>query len=185
MPVTDPPDIFNGLREVIGVSGLRSTGDFVPLDFTSAERSIEEDRYELELSDNFWPSARYPCDRQMLAAQGSSQLVMRAGTMYNFPRVNQTTSEPLTVYIEGYGWLKDYTVAQLNDVDGPAQDFLIEHGFEYFQWKCIDHLNQKFQTYVPRQEGNVGPPKEQIAQAYRDLLVWDTYQLDPHATQQR
>lgn len=176
---------FNGIKEIVAISGLRNSVEFVPLDFTSTATSIERDRYELELSNEFWPSNRYPSDAQFLNRSGSASLVQRAGSIYHFPRVASTSDEPLHVYIEAYGWLNDYTDDMLADETGDAQDFLLEHGFRYLQWDVILELNTVFQTFVFRQEGNVGPPEKQKEKAWQELILWDSYMVDAHVTRSR
>lgn len=185
--VVSPTGVFSTVREILTISGLRNAGDFVPLDFTRPEVNQERDRYELELSDEFWPSNRYPSDSQVLNRTGNAALVLRGGSIYRFPQISGTAGgEPLTVYIEGYGWLNDYTETQLdNDVDGAAEDFLIDHGFEFLQWEIIIELNYIFHTYVFRQEGNVGSPDKKRDEAWADLIRWDTYLVDPNSTRSR
>lgn len=182
-----PANMFSGIKEVIALSGLNVSQQFVPLDFTRADIEIERERYEIELSNNFWPTDRYPSDADVLRNVGAGTLVMRGNTIYNFPRMQTSAGNvPLTVYIEGYGWLLDYTDDDLDgniDELGP-KDFLVEHGFEFLQWATIIELNWKFQTFVPRQEGNVGSPEAMRQEAWKDLLLWDTYQ-DVNLTRSR
>lgn len=179
-----PEDTFSGIKEILAISGLRSGTDFVPLDFTTPDISIERDRYELELSDNFWPVNRYPSDAQLLNRTGNAALVQRAGSLYFFPRVVASTDPPLTVYIEGYGWLNDYTDTDLVP-SAATPDFLVENGFSYLQWAIIIELNYIFQTFVPRQEGNVGSPDKMLQEAWRDLMLWDDYKVISHSTRSR
>jgi hypothetical protein len=178
---------FSGIKEVVALSGLRNSTDFVPFDFTRADVSIERDRYELEISDDLWGrSWRYPSDADLLNRAGGSTIALRGGGLYIFPRRNVTTSAtPLTVYIEGYGWLKDYTEDMVDDDTAEPQDFLLEHGFEYLQWDIIIKLNPVFQTFVPRQEGNPGPPSREREEAWRNLILWDSYMVDSHSTTSR
>lgn len=185
-----PVGVFSGIKEILDISGLRAAGEFVPLDFTRPEVNIERDRYELELSNEFWPMNRYPSDAQVLNRLGNAALVLRGGTIYRFPQFSPTVSQggtPLTVYIEGYGWLKDYTDTQLEsaDADGAPEDFLLDHGFEFLQWEIIIELNYVFHTYVFRQEGNVGSPDKKRDEAWLDLIRWDTYLVDPNSTRSR
>jgi hypothetical protein len=184
-----PVGVFSGIKEILDISGLRAGGEFIPLDFTRPEVNIERDRYELELSDTFWPNNRYPSDAQVINRRGNAALVLRGGSIYRFPQFSPTMSsggEALTVYIEGYGWLKDYTETQLDgDADGAPEDFLLDHGFEFLQWEIIIELNYIFHTYVFRQEGNVGSPDKKRDEAWADLIRWDTYLVDPNSTRSR
>ncbi len=90
-----------------------------------------------------------------------------------------------TLYIEGVGWLEDYTDEQLADVTVAAQDFIVDVGFDWLMWSCIIDLNYRFQTFVPRQEGNVGSPQAMRDAAWLDLVRWDSYLVDPNSTTER
>jgi hypothetical protein len=156
------------------------------LEFTRPEVNQERDRYELELSNEFWPSNRYPSDSQVLNRVGNAALVLRGGSIYRFPQLTADPGgEELTVYIEGYGWLNDYTDTQLQNETVTAQDFILENGFEYLQWEIILALNFIYHTFVFRQEGNAGSPEKKRDEAWRDLLVWDSYLVDPNSTRSR
>lgn len=183
--VISPPDVFSGIKSIVGISGLNLGGNFIPFDLARIDIDLERTRYELELSNGFWPENRYPSDAQILNRVGTGSLVFRAGSIYNFPRTNIASDAPLVTYIEAYGWYKDYLAADLVHETALPQDFFIDVGFEYMQWACIVELNYLFQTYVPRQEGNVGSPEKKLADALQRLVVWDSYSIDPNTTRSR
>lgn len=180
-----PAGVFSGIKTIVALSGLRNAGVFVPLDFTSAEVSIERDRTEIELDTQGFLSNRYPSDAQFEAYAGFAGIVQRGNFLYRFPRVATTTDPALTVYAECYGWLNDYTTAQTADPGAAPQDFFLDVGFEYLQWAIIIELNYLFKTFVPRQEGNLTSPDRMLEQAWRDLLLWDSYLIPPNATTPR
>lgn len=180
-----PAGVFSGIKTIVAVSGLRSGGDFIPLDFTSAEVSIERDRTEIELGMSGFRATRYPSDAQFEAYIGFQGIVQRGNFLYRFPRILTGTDGPLTVYAECYGWLKDYTKEQAATPNAAPQDFFLDHGFEYLQWAIIIELNYLFKTFVPRQEGNLTSPDRMLEQAWRDLLLWDSYLIPPNATTPR
>lgn len=183
--VISPTGVFSGIRAVVDVSGMRLAGDFVPFDFTRVDVAIERDRAELELSDDYWPTNRYPSDAQILARSSSSTLVLRGGSIYQFPRVATTTQPPVTVYLEAYGWLNDYVAGDLTGTGDPPKDFLVANGFDFLQWSTIIELNYICQTFVPRQEGNPGSPEKMKKDAWDNLILWDSYTIDPFATRSR
>lgn len=183
--VIAPTGVFSGVKTIRSVSGLRSGGDFVPLDFTTASISIERDRTEIELNTDGFRNTRYPSDAQFEAYIGFSGIVQRGNFLYRFPRFLTGTSTPLTVYAECYGWLNDYTKEQAAEPNAEPQDFFLEHGFEYLQWAIIIELNYLFKTFVPRQEGNLTSPDRMLEQAWRDLLLWDSFLIPPNATSPR
>ena len=174
---------FVKLKEVVAVSILRN-GVYTPIDFTRADIEIERERSALELNNDYWYEARYPSDSQFSVLQSDKTIVQRAQSLYLFPRVSaiaQGTTNPLPVYVEGFGFLRDYVSSDLEECE--PTDFFIENGFEFMQWATIKELNYLFQTFVPRQEGNVIPdPKSERDEAWRDFLLWDAYLLDSHIT---
>lgn len=180
--VITPPDVFSGIAKIVEVSGVRLGGDFVPLDFGTPVSSIERDRTEIDVGTDFLLRNRYPSDAQFEARIGNYSLVQRGSALYRFPRTTTVEASPLTVYLECFGWLKDYTQAQVTNPDATSQDFLLEFGFEYLQWTIIIELNYIFKSFVPRQEGNLSSPENMQTQAWKDLLVWDAYLVEPQIT---
>lgn len=174
---------FNKLKEVLAVSILRN-GVYVPIDFTRADIEVERERSQLELDSDFWPEFRYPSDSQFAVMQSAQVVVQRGQGLYLYPRVStlaQSQTNPLPVFVEAFGFLRDYISSDLQ-TSTPA-DFFVEYGFEFMQWATIKELNYLFQTYVPRQEGNVIPdPVKERDEAWRDFLVWDAYMVDSHIT---
>lgn len=183
--VITPAGVFSGIKELTDVSGMRLNGEYVPLDLTRADISLERDRYELELSNDFWPENRYPSDAQFLNRSGAATLALLGNTLYNWPRRLETTDTPFSTTLNCIGWLKDYTQDQLLAETAVAQDFILDVGFSYLQWTIIIELNYLFQTYVPRQEGNVGSPTAMKQEALRKLILWDSFLIDPNSTRSR
>jgi len=173
---------FVKMKEVLTVSVLRS-GVYYPIDFTRADIELERERSALELDNEWWPY-RYPSDSQFSVLQSMQTVVQRGQGLYLYPRVSaiaQGQTNPLPVFLECFGFLKDYVATDLQT--STPTDFFIENGFEYMLWATIKELNYLFQTFVPRQEGNVIPdPKLERDEAWRDLLLWDAYLVDSHVT---
>lgn len=180
------PTTFARVKEILGVSLLRPNNVWEPVDFTRADIEKERERSNLELDDYSWPMNRYPSDAQFEYSRGFNKIVQRGNGLYIFPEVGSICTESpnptkLHVRLECYAFLADYTADDLERDD--EFDIFLEHGDAYLQWACIHELNFLFQTFVPRQEGNVIPsPKELRDEAWRDFLLWDTYQTDSHIT---
>jgi len=173
---------YNGIREVVALTVTRTNGFQYPVDFTRADIPIERDRYETELQDYYSFSDRYPSDAQVLSQGSQASIIQRAGSLFIYP-LDTVAPEPLTVTIEGFAWLGTYTADSLNETT--ASDFLIEHGFEYMQWAIVCQMNYIFQRFVPRQEGVLSPPEQAKEQAWKDLVVWDSYSVDGNITRSR
>lgn len=174
---------FQSIREIVALLLTNANGTNIPIDFARADIPIERDRAESELSDDYSYYNRYPSDRAILARGGASTSVIQRGTtLYIYPLDTVSTS-PLAVTIEGYGWLNDYNSADL--LTAVAPDFLVEHGFAYLQWHIVCELNYVYQRFVPRQEGVLSAPETARDNAWRDLILWDTYMVSNNTTRSR
>lgn len=173
---------FASVKEVIAVSRSTADGFLLPLDFTRSDIVIERDRYEREMSDEWEPMNRYPSDAQTLNRGSNGSIIQRGGTLYVYPVPADSTTD-FDVTLECYGRLADYTATNLSDTE--PTDFFIEFGSSYLQWAIICELNFLFQTFVIRQEGAVSPPEKARDEAWRNLILWDTYMVDSHSTRSR
>lgn len=174
---------FSKLKEIVAVSRMRPDGTYIPLDFTRSDIPIERDRTELEFSDNLFPYLRYPSDARINARGTSSSMIQRGRRLEIHPFYAGNDSTTFSVRLEAYGLLRDYTADNLADT-GPT-DFFVEYGAQFLQWSIINELNYLFKTFVPRTEGNLQAPETKAADAWHDLLVWDTYQVDSNSTRSR
>lgn len=165
-----PADIFSGIKEILSVSGTVNNC-VVPIRFTRPKGVPQS--YD-------WNIPRYPTDGQVTTSGSSCPfgLVFRGDQINIYP--TQTTAGTLPINIEGYGWLNDYDAIMVADDDADPQDFLISYGFDFLQWSIIIELNYVFQTFVNRQEGNVGVPTKMRDDAWEDLIDWDSNRIDPH-----
>ncbi len=173
---------FATIKQVTNVLRTSADGQVLPIDFKSMDSGIEGTRTEIEVSDYYSPDFRYPSDATFLAMHQGSLIVQRNRTLYIYPQATVTT-DPLSVTLEGYGWLSDYDANSLLLPDAP--DFLFEQGPDYFQWAIICELNFLFKTFVPRSEGNIGAPENLRADALRKLIIWDSYQIAANSTASR
>ncbi len=174
---------FTLIREVIAVSRAREDGSLIPLDFARADIPIERDRTELEFQDSLYPYLRYPSDADVQSRGSSASIIQRRQTLFVYPHFNMTDAQPLSVQLEAYAWLQDYTAANLTNI--VPDDFLVEHGFRYLQWAIVCDLNYIFRRFVSRQEGNIPMPQAERDLAWRDLVAWDAYMVDSNTTRSR
>lgn len=169
--------MFSGIKEIVGIGRVSDGGSVVPLDFANPSVLAERDRTEIELSADYWFGNRYPSDRDLQVRGSSSSLIQRGDSIFVYPASN-ATSTPLSVTIEGYGWLKDYATTA-------DTDFFVQYGHRFLQWSIINELNYLFKTFVPRTEGNLSAPEKERDMAWRDLLLWDTYKVNSNMTRSR
>lgn len=163
-----PANRFSSIKELISLTGSINNC-WYPIRFTRPKGLPEG--YD-------WTYPKYPTDGEALVCSNNIGLVIRGDNVYLYP--DQTQTGTLSTRFEGYGWLKDYTEAMLDEEQAAPQDFLLEFGFDYLQWTIIIELNYRFHTFVNRQEGNVGTPSALKQEAWEDLVAWDVYRLSPH-----
>lgn len=167
-----PADIFSGVREIIEFEGIGQSGVRYPLVLKRAGAGLTS-RY----------ISRYPTDQQVFSGQWAcAYLILRGDNIYKYP--DDGTGSALSVEMELYGWLNDYTDDDLVEA-AAVPDFLVEHGFEYLQWAVILELNYSFQTFVFRQEGNPGAPEKKLAAAWESLVNWDSYRASTRFKDER
>lgn len=162
--------VFTGVKEIISVAQTQS-GSYVPLILR---------RPNQELAMRTVP--RVPTDAQVLSPYCGSYLILRGDTIYKYP--DDGTGSAITIYLEMYGWLRDYVTADLSLSSGNI-DFFMEHGYEYMQWGIILELNYLYQKFVFRQEGNPGAPEKKLDAAWEALVAWDSYRVTPHISDDR
>lgn len=177
------PDTFQSLKSIIGISRARSNGEFITVDFTNPGVALERDRYSSELQDGYDYSQRYLSDADVLRIRSDSTVIQRGNKLFVYPSfATDVTDNQVPLTVEGYGWLNDYGAD--DPVDGP-EDFIVQYGFDYLKWAIICDLNNIFQTFVPRQEGNLAPPEKDRDAAFQKLILFDSYQVDGAVTRSR
>lgn len=172
---------FSGIKEIVAIMRTNEDGTLVPLDFARSDIPIERDRTAAELDDEYWPLNRYPSDAALLARGENTSIVQRGQRLAVYP-LDTTSSTPMSTTLEVFAWLKDYTTADLA-TDNP--DFFVQYGSEFLLWSAVCELNYRFAAFVPRQEGVLSPPEQNKERAWRDLLLWDSYQVDSNSTRSR
>jgi hypothetical protein len=166
-----------GLKSVVSLRQFGTDGLFYPLDFTRFDIALERDRSELELRD-MW-GQRYPSDQRLNYYGTNVGVVQRGQKLYPYPSFTSFDPTNVTLYIDGYGLLRDYGTF---DPGTEPEDFIVQFGLEYLQWATICELNTMLTTFVPRQEGNLAPPTAERDSAWHDLILWDSYLVDAALT---
>ena len=176
-------DQFTKIKEVVAVSRMTPQGTYIPIDFARADIPIERDRTTLEFQSLAW--LRYPSDAQYARQGWNVSIIQRGRRLEIYPPdiPASNTGNSVALRIECYGLLADYDSDSLEDTE--PTDFFVEYGAQFMQWSIINELNFYFKTFVPRTEGNLSPPEQKAADAWRDLLLWDTYLIDANTTRSR
>lgn len=94
-----------------------------------------------------------------------AKIVHWARKFYSDPA---NSTEPITLIVEGYGEMPDYT-------DDEDTDYFLQRGFNYMMWATICELNYLIQRFVFRQEGTLGPPTKERDEALEMLIRDDVY----------
>lgn len=173
---------FSSLKEVTAVTRLRPDGTYQPLDFTRADIGIERDRYEYELSDDLYPTNRYPSDADLLAGTANSSIVQINDKLFIHPR-DVAATDTIDIQVFGVGYLSDYDATTLTATE--PTDWFTNLGRNYLMWSIACEINYLWKTWVPRTEGNLSPPEQARAQAWKDLITMDSYRVDANVTRSR
>jgi hypothetical protein len=95
-------------------------------------------------------------------------LTQQGSKLYLYPSsIKVTQTDPVAVALDVVRYFPDYKDSDENS------DFLLQFGSDFLQWSSVCQLNTFSKEFVPRQEGNVGPPTDLLEQAWKDLLAWD------------
>jgi len=167
------------LKEVVAFSRTLSSGLRIPVPFASISGAIERDRVIEESTGFYVGQVRFPSDADILARNGYMTVAQRGRRVYIRPQ-QSVSAEPIDLIVEGYRWLPEYTAAMVSDTNAAAQDFFLQYGTTYMQWAIVCELNYMLKNFVPRTEGNLSPPEQAREDAWRRLLLWDSYMVDSH-----
>lgn len=125
--------------------------------------------------DRAVPYGGYPSDYEetMVILPETRNLVYHDGDTVYVPG-----DENVDVQLRVYKWLASYATI------GATDDFLITYGEDFLMWYVVAMFNHKKGTFVPRNEGSIGPesPFAQLDRAWQALVLWDTYSTDPANT---
>ena len=77
-------------------------------------------------------------------------------------------TEDVTLWVDGYRWLRPYTL----ETDS---DFFTEHCSDFLLWKALIEANHRLEVYVQRQEGTLPPPEARRDEAWESVLKWDAF----------
>lgn len=171
--------VIMGTQEVVSVKspvdvGLFNpeTGDLMPVDWTTTEDSLNQQRME---NPNYVP--RYPTDGQAVSGVcGSRRFVFSGTSVYFFPR--PTEHIVFTLGIEAYLFTTDWTRADIVSDGPPVGGPWTTRGQQFLQWGAIIHLNHLFKEFVGRQEGNLAPPQAMADRGLANLISWDIFKYE-------
>lgn len=104
---------FVGIREVVAVTRESSAGYQLPVDFTRADMALERERTILDQDSDCWPVNRYPSDADLLRRGGYGGVVQRGSRLFIYPAPQDSANGPVSVVLQGYGWLADYLATDL------------------------------------------------------------------------
>ena len=180
---TDITDVVGaatgGLRELTAVKSSTISGSQADVGFSRPEVAQESDRDVMLVQTQYDYNERYRPD---WGSYRTARLIERGGGLYIYPpSLNLTT--PLSLIVEGYGWLPDYTA--LGAIGTAPQDYFVSKGFAYMQWAIVCELNYIWQKFVPRQEGNLTAPEKNRDMELQRLITDDSYSIDANSAYDR
>lgn len=154
---------------IVDVGLFDQDGNLWPVSWTTIGASMERSRNS---SKTILP--RYPTDEQILSWRGSdSRFTFSGDSVYVFPR---DSSHNFTLGIECYVVTPDWVSGDLSGSPAPWAT----HGAQYLLWSIVSELNPMFQTFLFRQEGNVGEqtPDKKADTALTRLHEWDIMRFE-------
>lgn len=91
-------------------------------------------------------------------------VVVQNNILQMYPRQDQ----PSTVVVDGHFWQPPY-------VSNDDTDWMLDNGFDFLMWSVVIEVNHLVRSFVDRQEATMGPPLRQQAEAWKDLVLWDSH----------
>lgn len=142
---------------------------FVPLYHHSKKHGAVQWKERLETQALF--DRRYLSDRDrgMYTIQQGYNCGYEVYILGNRFEIQPLLTESKRIYLDAFLWFLDYT----DDAD--TDTLFLEKGFEYMQWYCVVELNNRFQTFIPQQEGNLPPPVKARDQALEALVEYNNF----------
>lgn len=162
---TTPVDVKKVLRAYVG----SETQGFRPLKFINRESQFKDVMQRWAgIPTPFAPAQR---DAPAYPSFYELYLVQQGQTLFLYPDATTTSAQsPFPVVLDVIRYWPEYDDTQLRL---PNVDWLMEFGDSFIKWSAVCQLNTFSKEFVPRQEGNVGPPTDLRDEAWKDLLAWD------------
>lgn len=122
---------------------------------------LQRDDLQTELS--LWPEREtdYNYEKPYVTVNGTSVAVVPATAC--------------VLKLEGFKWMEHYPDQNTTNPED-VTDFFLEYLPDVLIWKAVIDCNYITQTFVNRQDGNVGVPKDMLADAWDSAIDWDAFQ---------
>lgn len=162
--VTPEVESSSEIKTIIEIGTFDEGGNFRPIEWTTAAESLERQR------DQVRPvTMRYPTDQEATSLVALTRVVVSGRNVFLVPKVN---GEQVELGLEVYAMTPDWTDTSITPPVWGTK------GSQFLLWQTVVHLNQLFKEFVPRQEGNLAPPKDLADEGLQALLTWDVMQFE-------
>lgn len=153
-------------KTVLEVGVFDADGNFRPVEWTTTAESLERQR-----TQRYPVTDRYPTDGTSDTLDSLNRVVFTGRQAYLVPKVN---GAQVVLGLEIYAMTADWAAANLTSTFAPWTT----KGSQYLMWQTVIHLNHLFGEFIPRQEGNLAPPKDMADEGLNSLITWDIMQFE-------
>ena len=152
------------VKSIVDIGTFDANDNLRPIEWTTAAESLERQYNQVRPV-----SARYPTDQEATALEANARITVVGRDLYLVPK---SVSTQLVLGLEVYSMTADWTTTASSYAPWTTK------GSQFLLWQTVLHLNQLFKEFVPRQEGNLAPPKDLADEGLQALLTWDIMQFE-------
>lgn len=141
------------------------------LELAGLTDKLSEDEFDLnglnEVLYNGWPIELGTYKNHIRSYHRRGRFDRTRGVTHaNYLWFEPALSEDVTLELVGTRWMADYSA----DED---TDWMLDKGFEFFQWRAMIEVNHLVQVFLPRTEGALPVPEKPFQLAWAALTEWD------------
>lgn len=153
------------IKSVVDVGTIDTSGNFVPVDWTTVEDSLNIQRQDNRVL------TRIPTDGQAVSGPwGTQRFTFDGDKIRVFPVGTAATNIDLLLY--AYVFTPEWTEANA------TSNVWSTKGAQYITWASVIHVNHLWKDFVFRQEGNLPPPQALADTGLANLITWDTFKYE-------
>jgi hypothetical protein len=162
-PLTDTRQ-FYPMKSLLAVHEQNTDGTWTQymLRLEGASQRLALQRRDLQIEMQDWPRT------ENFGQYDSPYFTVNGTAVYVKPE------RDAVLRLDGFLWMPTY-ISGFSDLTDAYEDFFLKYVPDVLIWKAVIDCNYITQTFVPRQDGNVGMPKDMLADAWDSAMDWDSY----------
>lgn len=151
-------------KSILEIGTFDELGNLRPIEWTTVAESLERQYNQVRPV-----TLRYPTDQEASALVANTRVSLVGRNLFLVPKA---VGAQLELGLEVYAMTAEWT-----STSGSYAPWTTK-GSQFLLWQTVVHLNQLFKEFVPRQEGNLAPPKDLADEGLQALLTWDVMQFE-------